>query len=114
MKVIRATLVAIVLSGVSLLSVEGPSSSKAPASDHTAEGRALFGKCIDCHYPYSSNNRVGPGLQGLFKKPKLNNGKKPDEASIRTIIHDGGTLMPGFLALSAKEQDCLIAYLRTL
>ena len=114
MKVIATTLVATVVLATSLLSADGNSSKKAPTANLSSEGRVLFGKCIDCHYPYGTNTLVGPGLQGLFKKAKLSNGKKPDEATIRLIIHDGGPAMPGFPALSAKEQDCLIAYLKSL
>ena len=58
---------------------------------------------------------MGPGLKGLFKKDKLNNGKKPTEANIRAQIDDGGNGMPPYKdMLGDDDKDNLIAYLKTL
>ena len=58
---------------------------------------------------------MGHGLKGLFKKDKMNNGKKPTEAAVRARVDEGGQGMPAYKdMLSDQEKDDLIAYLKTL
>ena len=37
---------------------------------------------------------MGPGLKGLFSREKMNNGKKPTDATVRERIDEGGQGMP--------------------
>jgi cytochrome c len=80
-----------------------------------AKGKEVFEQCGVCHNPDTDEKKMGPGLKGLFKKDKLNNGKKPTEANIRAQIDDGGNGMPAYKdILSDTEKDDLVAYLKTL
>ena len=80
-----------------------------------AKGKAVFEQCAVCHNPDSDEKKMGPGLKGLFKKDKMNNGKKPTEAAVRARVDEGGQGMPAYKdMLSDQEKDDLIAYLKTL
>jgi cytochrome c len=89
--------------------------STAFAAGDAAKGKEVFDQCSVCHNADSADQKIGPGLKGLFKKEKLANGKPATEANIRTQINDGGNGMPGYKdILSDQEKDNLIAYLKTL
>src|SRR5580704_11401946 len=48
-----------------------------------AKGKSIFeDNCAVCHDAESADKKIGPGLKGLLKKDKMNNGKKPTEANI--------------------------------
>jgi len=71
--------------------------------------------CAVCHNADNAEQKVGPGLKGLYKKAALNNKKKPSDAVILSIINEGGNGMPGFGdQLTAAEKGDLVAYLKTL
>jgi mono/diheme cytochrome c family protein len=75
----------------------------------------MFQQCTGCHRAKASENKVGPSLQGLFKRRNLLNGRAATEQNIRLRIQNGGDGMPPFQQiLSAKEIDQVIAYLRKL
>lgn len=80
------------------------------------KGKTAFDdNCAVCHNTDSDEKKIGPGLKGLFKKDKMNNGKKPTEANVRALINVGGNGMPPFAdMLSDTERDDVIAYLKTL
>ena len=80
------------------------------------KGKALFvEQCVACHNAASTEKKLGPGLKGLFKLAKLNNGKKVTEQNVRAQIDNGGNGMPPYKdMLSDREKDDLIAYLITL
>src|SRR5579871_5348837 len=90
-------------------------SSKAAAGDAT-KGKDVFeSNCSVCHNADSDEKKMGPGLKGLFKKEKLNNGKKPTEANIKALINAGGNGMPSYAdMLTDEEKANVIAYLKTL
>lgn len=80
-----------------------------------AKGKEVFDQCSVCHNADSEETKVGPGLKGLFKHAKLQNGKPVNEANVREMINSGGNGMPAFAdQLSDQEKNDLIAYLRTL
>jgi len=80
-----------------------------------AKGKEVFEQCGVCHNSDSDEKKMGPGLKGLFKKDKMNNGKKPTEANVRAQVDDGGNGMPAYKdVLSDQEKTDLIAYLKTL
>ncbi len=80
-----------------------------------AKGKELFEQCAVCHNPDSAEKKVGPGLKGLFKRAKMQNGKKLTEANIRSQINAGGNGMPSYKEmLTDQEKDHLLAYLKTL
>jgi cytochrome c2 len=79
------------------------------------KGKELFQQCGVCHNADSTEKKMGPGLKGLFTREKMNNGKKPTDATVREKIDEGGNGMPAYKEmLSEEEKDDLIAYLKTL
>jgi cytochrome c2 len=79
------------------------------------KGKELFQQCGVCHNADSTEKKMGPGLKGLFSREKMNNGKKPNDATVREKIDEGGNGMPAYKEmLSEEEKDDLIAYLKTL
>jgi mono/diheme cytochrome c family protein/heme/copper-type cytochrome/quinol oxidase subunit 4 len=87
-------------------------------TDHRSieRGRVLFvSRCSACHDPQSTRVVVGPGLQGLLRKPKLPVSGHPATAeSIRFQLKQPLGRMPSFAYLSPDEVEDLIAYLNTL
>ena len=83
-----------------------------------AKGKAVFEQyCTACHNPDTTEKgeKPGPGLKGLFKKDKMNNGKKAADGTVKVRIDEGGGGMPAYKdMLSDAEKDDLIAYLKTL
>jgi mono/diheme cytochrome c family protein len=88
---------------------------KAAAGDATKGQDVFESNCSVCHNADSTEKKTGPGLKGLFKKEKLNNGKKPTEANIRAIINTGGNGMPSYSdMLTDDEKNDVVAYLKKL
>ncbi len=80
-----------------------------------AKGKAVFEQCSGCHAVDSDETIVGPALKGLFKRPKLKNGKAVNDANVRDMINSGGNGMPPFGdSLSDQDKNDVIAYLKTL
>ncbi len=80
-------------------------------------GRKIYDQdCDRCHAPYSSRNRQGPSLKGMYKKPYLEESGFPaNDDRVTDIIRLGRNKMPGFAqVLNQQEIDNLIAYLHTL
>jgi len=99
---------------VLLASLSWPLAAVAIEGD-PVRGELVFATCASCHEAKSTKEKVGPGLKGLFARPKLlSNGKKPTEPIIRGIIDKGGQNMPSFSALPERQKSDLLAYLKTL
>jgi mono/diheme cytochrome c family protein len=79
-------------------------------------GRTLFlARCSACHDPESTQTKVGPGLKGLLRNPRLPKSGHPATAeSIRFQLRQPLGAMPSFAYLSDEEMNDLIAYLNTL
>src|ERR1700754_4776897 len=77
------------------------------AAGDAAKGKELFEQqCAVCHNADSEEKKMGPGLKGLFKKDKMNNGKKPTDATVKAKIDEGGNGMPPYKdMLSDQEKD---------
>jgi cytochrome c len=85
------------------------------AAGDAAKGKEVFDQCSVCHNSDSTEQKIGPGLKGLFKRDKLASGKPVNEANVRAQINDGGNGMPAYKdILSDQEKDDVIAYLKTL
>ena len=80
-------------------------------------GRRIYDRhCDQCHEPYSTSGKKGPGLKGVFKKPYLSESGLPanDERVTATILHGHG-LMPAMgNTMDQQDIDDLLAYLHTL
>ncbi len=82
-----------------------------------AAGRHIYDQyCDRCHAPYSSRNRQGPSLKGVFKRQYLSaSGMPAADARASDIIRLGRNKMEGFGQVLTPEQiDDLLAYLHTL
>jgi cytochrome c len=85
------------------------------AAGNAAKGKEVFDQCSVCHNADSTEQKIGPGLKGLFKHDKLVNGKPVNEANVKAKINEGGNGMPAYKdILSDQEKDDVIAYLKTL
>jgi mono/diheme cytochrome c family protein len=82
-----------------------------------AAGRRLYDQyCDRCHEPYSSRDKKGRSLQGVFKKPFLSQSGMPaNDERVREMILTGRNMMPAFGQLISQPQvQDLLAYLHTL
>jgi uncharacterized membrane protein/cytochrome c5 len=87
---------------------------KNPPAALTGE-RLFSANCSACHFPDRKDPKVGPGLLGLFKKPKLpQSGLPATEENIRRRIINGGEKMPPFKHLTEEELKAVVDYLKTL
>lgn len=85
------------------------------AKGDAAKGKEVFEQCAVCHAADSSEMKMGPSLQGLFKHKSLKNGKPVNDASVMAQINAGGNGMPAYQdQLTADEKANLMAYLHTL
>ncbi len=82
-----------------------------------AAGRRLYDQyCDRCHEPYSSREKKGRSLQGVFKRPFLSQSGMPaNDERVGEMIVTGRNMMPAFgpVISQAQIQD-LLAYLHTL
>ena len=81
-----------------------------------AKGKEVFEQCAVCHNADSAEQKMGPGLKGLYKAAKMKStGKAPSDATVGGKIDEGGGGMPAYKEmLSAPEKANLLAYLKTL
>ncbi len=82
-----------------------------------AAGRHLYDNyCARCHEPYSTSDKQGPSLKGIFKKPYLaQSGLPANDQRVGEIIKLGRSKMRGFGdVLSDQQVQDLLAYLHTL
>jgi mono/diheme cytochrome c family protein len=72
--------------------------------------------CFGCHYHDSADNKIGPGLAGLFSRDRIAaSGKAMTPGNIREQITDPAGSMPAFEGyLTDEELDDLLSYLETL
>jgi len=81
-------------------------------------GSALFTEkgCTMCHYTDREDTKIGPGLKGLFGRDKLPISRRStNEDNVRKQLEEPYKNMPSLGdQLTAKEEDILIEYLKTL
>ncbi len=80
-------------------------------------GRRVYDRyCDQCHEPYSSHGKKGPGLKGVFKKEYLSESGLPaNDERVGEIIRVGRSKMPAFgQTLDQQQQQDLLAYMHTL
>lgn len=103
----------VVLSGLFLASA-GAAFGQDKKGD-AEKGKAVFEQCSVCHNVDSPEKKMGPSLQGLFKKKTLSNGKPATDAGVLAQINNGGNGMPAYAdMLSAEDKANLLAYLHTI
>jgi len=82
-----------------------------------ATGRRLYDQyCDRCHEPYSSRDKKGRSLQGVFKKQFLAvSGMPANDERVGEMIVTGRNMMPAFgQVLTQSQVQDLLAYLHTL
>jgi len=82
-----------------------------------AAGRRVYDQyCDRCHEPYSSRDKKGRSLKGVFKKQFLpQSGLRANDDRVGEIIQSGRNMMPGFGQVVSRDQvQDLLAYLHTL
>jgi mono/diheme cytochrome c family protein len=80
-------------------------------------GRRVYDRhCDQCHEPYSTSGKKGPGLKGIFKKQYLSESGLPaNDDRVGEIIKIGRSKMPGFgQTLDQQQIQDLLAYMHTL
>lgn len=86
-------------------------------SPQQATGRKIYDQyCNQCHEPYSSSGKKGPGLKGVFKKQYLPvSGMPANDERVGEIILYGRSKMPAYgRELNQQELQELLAYMHTL
>lgn len=82
-----------------------------------AAGRRLYDQyCDRCHEPYSSRDKKGRSLQGVFKKKFLSESGMPaNDERVGEMIVTGRNMMPAFgQTMSQQQVQDVLAYLHTL
>jgi mono/diheme cytochrome c family protein len=82
-----------------------------------AAGRKTYDDyCDRCHEPYSSHDKKGPSLKGVFKQQYLSvSGLPANDERVFEIVKSGRAKMEGFGRVMSDQQiKDLLAYLHTL
>jgi len=79
-------------------------------------GRKTFANnCAICHYPDKKKTKVGPGLQGLFKRRLTHARKVPvTEENILAQIQKGSDQMPPYAHITGDALAALLEHLKSL
>ncbi len=93
----------------------GASAGQKADKGDAAKGKEAFEQCAVCHNVDTPEKKMGPSLQGLFKRKTLQNGKPVNDANVLAQINQGGNGMPAYAdMLSADDKANILAYLHTL
>lgn len=82
-----------------------------------AAGRRIYdNQCDRCHEPYSTRDKKGPSMKGLFKHQYMSlSGLPATDERVGEIVMYGRSKMPGFSqAVTQQQLNDLLAYLHTL
>jgi len=89
--------------------------SNAPLHPAASGTDVYRNNCSICHYSDSTRTKVGPGLEGIFKrKTAPAQGFPVNDQNIRNQILKGGAEMPPYAHLSEEQVNVLMVYLKTL
>ena len=82
-----------------------------------AAGRRIYDRhCDQCHEPYSTSGRKGPGLKGVFEKQYLSvSGLPANDDRVSEIVRFGRSKMQAFgQTLDQQQIQDLLVYMHTL
>ena len=82
-----------------------------------AVGRQLYDQyCDRCHEPYSSRDKKGHSLKGVFQRQFLpQSGMPANDERVGELVVTGRGMMPAFgQAMSQQQVQDLLAYMHTL
>ena len=96
--------------------VPQPNTQAEQSAGNPTKGREVYSRnCAICHYPASTQKKVGPGLKEIYKRGQFADGKKVNDATMRAWIENGGKQMPPYNNVLSRQQLAdVIAYLKTL
>lgn len=99
-----------------VLAVGVAAGAKGGKAGDAAKGKAVADQqCVLCHNVDSPEQKMGPSLQGLFKKKILKNGKPVNDANVMDQVVNGGGTMPAMGgSVTGDDRTNLLAYLHTL
>ena len=86
-------------------------------NEQQSAGRRIYDRhCAQCHEPYSTSGKKGPGFKGIFKKQYLSESGLPaNDERVGEIIKFGRSKMPGFgQTLDQQQIQDLLSYMHTL
>lgn len=86
-------------------------------NEQQSAGRRIYDRhCDQCHEPYSTSGKKGPGFKGIFKKQYLSESGLPaNDERVGEIIKFGRSKMPSFgQTLDQQQIQDLLAYMHTL
>ena len=86
-------------------------------NEQQSAGRRIYDRhCDQCHEPYSTSGKKGPGFKGIFKKQYLSESGLPaNDERVGEIIKFGRSKMPGFgQTLDQQQIQDLLVYMHTL
>jgi mono/diheme cytochrome c family protein len=86
-------------------------------NEQQSAGRRVYDRhCDQCHEPYSTSGKKGPGFKGIFKKQYLSESGLPaNDERVGEIIKFGRSKMPGFgQTIDQQQIQDLLAYMHTL
>lgn len=94
---------------------QGKGKGKGTAGNAANGKEAFEANCSVCHNADSDERKMGPGLKGLTKRPKIVNGETMNDANLVKFLNEGGNSMPGFAdILTTQEKADVMAYLKSL
>src|SRR5262252_3924579 len=82
-----------------------------------AAGRRVYDRhCDQCHEPYSTRGKKGPGMKGIFQKQYLSvSGLPANDERVGEIIRFGRSKMPAYgQTLDQQQIQDLLAYMHKL
>jgi mono/diheme cytochrome c family protein len=110
---IGLSLGALVLAGCKSIPPATPIAKLNPQQLH---GHTVFqALCATCHADRNNDARVGPALNGIFKKPYLPSGTPANDEMVEATIQRGRNMMPPMgRTMNQQQFEDLMAYLHTL
>lgn len=93
-----------------------PATPLAQLNTQQLYGHTVFqARCAACHADRNDDARVGPALNGIFKKQYLPSGAPANDEMVTGTIQRGRNMMPAMGRTMDEEQfAALMAYLHTL
>jgi mono/diheme cytochrome c family protein len=114
---VAATICALILLSCGCDVQRRKSDAELGLTSQQSAGRRLYDQyCDRCHEPYSSREKKGRSLQGVFKKQFLSQSGMPaNDERVGEMILTGRNMMPAFGQVMSQQQvQDLLAYLHTL
>jgi mono/diheme cytochrome c family protein len=91
-----------------------PSKPSSEWTEQEARGAQVYkAYCAKCHYPNSTYDLHGPGLQALYKQKYMPSGAPANDVRITQVILHGRAMMPA-TQIDEDQLADLLAYLKTL